>query len=219
MVNQNYDRLMEREIAGIEEGKRPRLLLHSCCGPCSTAVTERLSEHFDFTVFFYNPNITDAKEYQRRLKTQIRFLEARYGEGKEDCFLGIEEGVYDPKRFEAFAEKMSSEPEGGRRCALCFEMRLRETGKKAKEEDYDYFTTTLTVSPMKNAQVINSLGMKIGEEMGVSFLPSDFKKRAGYQRSIELSREYELYRQHFCGCRYSAANGGGTFGAEEKKEG
>lgn len=208
MVKENFDHQMEQVIAGISEGKRMKLLLHSCCGPCSTAVTERLEEHFDFTVFFYNPNITEPEEYQKRLKTQIRFLEERYGKIESKCFLGFEEGRYDSQRFESFAKEMAQEPEGGGRCIRCFALRLRETAEKAKSEGYDYFTTTLTVSPMKNAQIINELGKEIGEEVGIPFLPSDFKKRAGYQRSIELSKEFELYRQHFCGCRYSMPENG-----------
>ena len=194
----NYDRKMREQIAKMEG--RPSLLLHSCCGPCSTAVIERVAEDFDVTVFYYNPNIDDREEYELRKANQIDYIQKRYG---KDGPVGFLEGAYDPSVFFEKCRGHEGDPEGGERCRLCFELRLTETARKAKELDFDYFATTLTVSPMKNAQIINLLGEAIGAENGVNFLFSDFKKRGGYQRSIELSREYGLYRQHYCGCSLS----------------
>ena len=194
----NYDKKMQEQIRSMTG--RPKLLLHSCCGPCSTAVIERVAEDFDVTVFYYNPNIDDRDEYELRRNNQVSYIRKRYGENGPVKFL---EGNYDPQRFLAMTQGHEEDPEGGARCVICFEMRLEEAARKAKELGFDYFTTTLTVSPMKNAQIIDPLGEKIGEDVGIHFLYSDFKKRGGYQRSIELSREYGLYRQHFCGCRFS----------------
>ena len=205
-MKENYDRLMEKEISRMEEttaeGKKPRILLHSCCGPCSTSVIERLADRFDITVFFYNPNIDDREEYEIRKVNQIKYIETRYGKEGPVSFT---EGPYDVEAFTAFGEKLPEEPEGGKRCALCFGLRLEKAAEAASEGGYDCFATTLTVSPMKNPQVINSIGLQAGERFGVKYLVSDFKKRAGYQRSIELSNEYDLYRQHFCGCTYGKA--------------
>jgi hypothetical protein len=194
----NYDKKMLEQIEGMEG--RPRLLLHSCCGPCSTAVIERVLEHFDVTVFYYNPNIDDEEEYELRKYNQIKYIRKRYGEEGPVKFL---EGEHDPGRFLEGTEGHEEDPEGGERCRLCFALRLSETAHNAKELGFDYFTTTLTVSPMKDPQTINPLGEAIGRAYGVEYLFSDFKKKGGYQRSIELSRKYGLYRQHFCGCRFS----------------
>jgi len=194
----NYDKRMQEQISKMQG--RPKLLLHSCCGPCSTAVIERVAEVFDVTVFYYNPNIDDWEEYELRRANQERYIRARYGDEGVVKFL---EGKYDPERFLALVRGHEEDPEGGSRCGICFEMRLEEAARKARELGFDYFTTTLTVSPMKNAQVINPLGERIGEEHRIPYLFSDFKKRGGYQRSIELAREYGLYRQHFCGCGFS----------------
>lgn len=193
----NYDKLMQKIIAGFES--RPTILLHSCCGPCSTSVIERLVDDFEVTVFFYNPNIDDRDEYELRKQNQIKYINERYGEEKVHFI----EGKYDVDTFLEFAEPLSDAPEGGARCALCFEFRLRETARLAAEKIFNFFSTTLTVSPMKNASVINQIGLETAEKTGVKFLVSDFKKRGGYQRSIELSKEYDLYRQHFCGCGFS----------------
>lgn len=198
MNNINYDKEMQKRIASLE-GK-PKLLLHSCCGPCSTSVIERLSEDFDITVFFYNPNIDDEEEYVRRRENQIKYINERYGENGPIKFL---EGKYDPESFLAFAEELKDQPEGGARCTLCFELRLREAAAAALKNNCELFATTLTVSPMKHPVLINNLGEKAGKEYGIEYLVSDFKKRAGFQRSLELSKEYELYRQHFCGCTFS----------------
>jgi predicted adenine nucleotide alpha hydrolase (AANH) superfamily ATPase len=174
---------------------RPRLLLHSCCGPCSTAVLERLCRHFDVTLHYYNPNIQPAKEYQKRLETQ-REVCRRLG-------ITVVEEPYDDGEFMAAAAGLEDEPEGGRRCTECFRLRLQKTAEAARAGGYDYFTTTLTVSPHKNAPLINELGQRAADEWGVPFLPSDFKKREGYKRSIALSAEYGLYRQDYCGCLFS----------------
>lgn len=198
-VKKNYDLIMQK-IAAECEGKNPKLLLHSCCGPCSTACIERLAENFDITVFYYNPNIDDKEEYELRRDEQIRYIKEKYG---TDGRIGFIEGKYDVENFLKFAEPMGDLKEGGARCSLCFEMRLAETAAAAKKNNFDFFATTLTVSPMKNAEIINRIGLDIQESHGVKFLVSDFKKRAGYQRSIELSKEYGLYRQHYCGCGFS----------------
>ena len=198
-VKTNYDLLMQNMIKD-HEGGRPKILLHSCCGPCSTACIERLAEDCDITVFYYNPNIDDEDEYKLRRDEQIRYINERYGESQNVNFL---EGRYDVQSFLDFAEPMADLEEGGGRCVLCFELRLRAAASEAKEKNSDFFATTLTVSPMKNAEVINKLGLQIEDTYGVRFLVSDFKKRAGFQRSIELSNEHGLYRQHYCGCSFS----------------
>lgn len=194
----NYDKKMQEQVRELQG--RPRLLLHSCCGPCSTAVIERVTEHFDVTVFYFNPNIDDGQEYALRRDNQIAYIQKRYGQKGPVGFL---EGEYEPQVFLECAAGHEKDPEGGDRCRLCFALRLRETARLARQLGYDYFTTTLTVSPMKDTRIINSLGADLGAEYGVEYLFSDFKKRDGYRRSIELSKEYGLYRQHFCGCVFS----------------
>lgn len=198
---ENYDLLMQKIISDIEG--RPRLLLHSCCGPCSTSVIERLAEDFDLTVFFYNPNIDDEEEYIKRRDNQIKYIEERYGSENTVKFI---EGRYNSEDFLKAASPMANLKEGGERCRMCFELRLRETAAFAAEKNFDFFSTTLTVSPMKNADIINRTGLEAEAVYGVRYLVSDFKKRAGYQRSIELSKEYGLYRQHFCGCSFSVSD-------------
>ncbi|MBQ4340798.1 MAG: epoxyqueuosine reductase QueH [Firmicutes bacterium] len=200
-VKKNYDLIMQKMIKD-HEGGRPKVLLHSCCGPCSTACIERLAEDCDVTVFYYNPNIDNEDEYKLRRDEQIRYINERYGPSGKVNYL---EGRYDVENFLAFAQSMADLKEGGGRCSLCFELRLRETASEAKEKNFDLFATTLTVSPMKNAEIINEIGIKLEKEYDVRFLVSDFKKRAGFQRSIELSKEYGLYRQHYCGCSFSKA--------------
>lgn len=192
----NYQLLTDAETAALA-GRRPRLLLHSCCGPCSSYVLEYLSAFFDITVLFYGPNIQPESEYLLRLAHQRRVLE-RFGVGIMEC-------TYDGGAFTRAVRGLESEPEGGERCTECFRLRLEETAKRAAEAGFEYYCTTLTVSPHKDAQRINALGAEIGERYGVKWLPSDFKKRGGYQRSIELAREMELYRQDYCGCLYSKA--------------
>lgn len=189
----NYDALMMEEVRKLD-GKRT-LLMHSCCGPCSTACIERLKDYFDITVLYYNPNIEPLEEYNKRKETQksvLRRLNIKYMDSD-----------YDNETFRLLTKELKDEPEGGKRCTVCFSLRLKETAKRAKENDFDYFTTTLTVSPHKNSELINKLGIEIGEYVGVKFLVADFKKREGYKRSIELSKEFDLYRQNYCGCLYS----------------
>ena len=177
----------------------PRLLLHSCCAPCSSYVLEYLSQYFEITVLYYNPNIFPEEEYRKRVEEQQRLigtLPTRYP-------VTFAEGRYQPEEFFAVAKGLEDVPEGGERCRKCFRLRLEETAKLAAEGKYDYYTTTLSISPLKNAQALNEIGQELETVYKVPYLPSDFKKRGGYQRSIELSREYELYRQNFCGCVYS----------------
>lgn len=193
----NYDLEMQKIIKRLN-GEKPRLLLHSCCAPCSTAVIERLVEDFNVTVFYFNPNITESEEYNLRLNEQRRYIAEKYGDE-----VGFIEGRYKSREFFEIAEGLTKEPEGGKRCEKCFELRLSETAKIAKENGYRYFCTTLTVSPHKNVELLNSVGLSVGEIYGVEFLPSDFKKRGGYLRSCELSEKSGLYRQNYCGCVYS----------------
>ena len=194
MQQRNYQREMDALIASL--GVRPRLLLHSCCGPCSSACLERLAPHFYIDVFFYNPNILPAEEWEKRLFWQRHLLEA--------APFGKDVGLIVPERDEAAfrhaAAGLEGESEGGARCTECFVLRLSRTAAAAREGGYDFFATTLTVSPHKNAPLINAIGEKLAGEYGVSWLPSDFKKRDGYRRSIALSHEYGLYRQIWCGC-------------------
>ena len=196
MVKRDYRKEMEAEIARLD-GRKPKLLLHSCCGPCSSAVLERLCAHFQVTLLYYNPNIEPEAEYLHRLSEQKRLLELTGNAEWMEC-------GYDHEAFEAFAPAMAEEPEGGKRCLACFALRLNETARRAKEGGFEYFTTTLSVSPHKNAEVINRIGQEAGEKAGVKYLFADFKKQNGYLRSLELSRQYGLYRQNYCGCRYSA---------------
>lgn len=182
----------------------PRLLLHSCCAPCSSYCLEYLCKYFAITVFYYNPNISAQTEYRKRVEEQKRLIACYNKEGK-GYPIEVVEGLYEPFSFFEMAKGYETCPEGGERCFRCFDLRLRETAIRAKESSYDYFATTLTISPLKNAQKINEIGMKLAEEYGVKWLPSDFKKKNGYKRSIELSAEYNLYRQDYCGCAYSKA--------------
>ena len=192
----NYDREMEEEIAELG-GRRPTLLLHSCCGPCSSAVLERLREHFRVTVLYYNPNIEPEAEYLHRKAEQERLLEILGGD------IGWLPCEYDHEAFAAFAPGMAAEPEGGNRCLVCFAMRLNRTAELAKEHGFEYFTTTLSVSPHKNADNVNHAGEEAARRSGVKYLYADFKKKNGYLRSLQLSAEYGLYRQNYCGCLYS----------------
>lgn len=200
MNRKNYQREMEQEIANIEkEGRVPTLLLHSCCAPCSSYVLEYLSRYFRITVFYYNPNIYPEEEYRMRVREQQEFIRrfpAKYR-------ISFVEGAYDTERFYAFARDMKDLPEGGERCFRCYELRLSEAGRLAWERGFDYFTTTLSISPLKNAEKLNEIGERIGAELGVRYLISDFKKKNGYKRSTELSKEYGMYRQDYCGCVYS----------------
>ena len=180
-----------------------RLLLHSCCGPCSTAVIERLLESGEYavTVYYYNPNITDPAEYEHRKAEQQRFLKEYCAE--KGIGIGFIEGDYDPQLFLDAAKGMEGLPEGGKRCRMCFELRLLSAAKLAKERGYDCFDTTLSVSPYKNYDVICEVGRQLEQAFGVEFLAGNYKKKDGYRRSVELSKQYGLYRQHYCGCEFS----------------
>ena len=196
----NYQKELDRLIGQIQkENKVPSLFLHSCCAPCSSYVLEYLSKYFDITVFYYNPNIYPEEEYRKRVQEITRLVNSMEFEHP----VKLIEGRYDPQEFFRMAKGLEDIPEGGERCFRCYRQRMEEAAKLAKEGGYDYFTTTLTISPLKNAAWLNELGQKAGELAGVRFLPSDFKKKGGYQRSIQLSKEYDLYRQNFCGCVFS----------------
>ncbi len=193
----NYQKELEDIIKGLE--KAPTLLLHSCCAPCSSYVIEYLSRYFEITVFYYNPNISPEEEYRYRteeVKRLIRELPTEHP-------VHFIEGKYDPERFYEAARGLEKVPEGGERCEKCFRLRLSEAAEYAEKGGFDYYTTTLTISPMKNAALLNSIGMEEAEGRSIVWLPSDFKKKNGYHRSVELSQEYGLYRQDFCGCVFS----------------
>ena len=177
----------------------PHLLLHACCAPCSSYTIEYLSQYFRITLFYYNPNIAPSEEYIHRVNEIKRFVK----QFRTQNPVTLIEGEYNPKKFYDTVKGLENEPEGGIRCRKCFELRLSESARIAKELGCDYFTTTLTISPMKDAQVLNEVVEEQCEAFGIKRLPSDFKKKGGYKRSIELSREYGLYRQNFCGCIYS----------------
>ena len=205
----NYNQVMKEIIDSLENV--PRLLLQSCCGPCSTEVITRLTPYFDITVLYYNPNIEPKDEYEKRKKEQIRFIKTFKPINKLE-FMDCD---YDNESFLKIAKGLEKEPEGGKRCHECYKLRLEKTAKIAKENNYDYFGTTLTVSPYKNALLINEIGEKLAKEYDIKFLYSDFKKENGYKKSIEYSKEYKLYRQDYCGCHYSLEfsqkhNGGET---------
>ncbi len=199
----NYQRELDKLINNIEEtGKRPRLLLHACCAPCSSYVMEYLSSWFDICVYFYNPNIDTREEYDKRAE-ELRSMIQRM---KVPVRLIVAE--YDPESFYRMARGHEKDPERGERCRLCYELRLKETARLLKElsekgESFDFFCTTLSISPLKDAKALNDIGERIAASEGLSFLPSDFKKRNGYKRSIELSAIYGLYRQDYCGCVFS----------------
>ena len=211
----NYQKQLE-EVIKQEKNNRKKLLIHSCCAPCSSYVLEYLREYFDITVFFYNPNISSSVEYEKRLQEEIRLIEAYNKQVENGDFenmnstenarmIKIMEVGYEPSEFFEAVKGYEHCKEGGDRCYKCFELRLRKSAKVAKEGGFDYFTTTLTISPLKNANWLNEIGRLEGEKEGVLFLPSDFKKKDGYKRSIQLSKDFELYRQDFCGCGFSKA--------------
>jgi predicted adenine nucleotide alpha hydrolase (AANH) superfamily ATPase len=196
----NYQKLCEEEISKASAGERvPSVLLHSCCAPCSSYCIEYLSQYFHVTVFYYNPNIYPDSEYYHRVKEQQEFINrfpAKYP-------VGFIEGDFDTQEFYKAAKGLEQEPERGARCTECFRLRLGRTAEVASEKRFDYFTSTLTISPMKDAALLNQIGSEMGEVHGVKWLPSDFKKKNGYLRSCELSREYGIYRQDYCGCVFS----------------
>ncbi len=200
MNQRNYQRELEQIIERWKKESRvPRLLLHSCCAPCSSYVLEYLSQYFQITVFYYNPNISPAEEYEKRLEEQRRLVEEIPARNP----ISFQAGLYEPERFFSMSQGHEEDPEGGERCFRCYRMRLAETARLAKKGGYDYFTTTLTISPLKNAAKLNQIGQELSEIYEVACLPSDFKKKNGYRRSVELSAQYGLYRQNYCGCVYS----------------
>ena len=197
----NYQKELDKVIAQNErEGKTPRLLLHVCCAPCSSYCLEYLSQYFEITVFYYNPNISIKEEYEHRLNEEKRLVRQMPFKNP----VTVIEGAYDPNEFFDAVKGLENEPEGGKRCEKCFELRLGSAAKLAADRGFDYFTTTLTISPLKNAELLNTIGAREAERCGASWLYSDFKKREGYKHSIELSREYDLYRQNYCGCIFSS---------------
>lgn len=193
----NYDLEMEKQIENIEEGTP--ILLHACCAPCSSACLERLANYFRVTIFYYNPNITEEEEYNKRLneiKNFIKVFKTKYE-------IKLIEGNYDPNEFFNISQGLEDEPERGRRCFKCYKLRLEETARIADEYNFKYFCTTLTLSPHKNSNWVNEIGSELDMKYNSTYLYSDFKKKERYKRSIELSREYNLYRQDYCGCIYS----------------
>ncbi|MGI6721788.1 MAG: epoxyqueuosine reductase QueH [Anaerovoracaceae bacterium] len=182
---------------------RPSVLLHSCCGPCSTACVERLVPDYEVTVYFYNPNITDEEEYEKRKEAQLLFIEKFNEDPLNPYTVGFKEGPYDKRHFYEVCRGLEKEPEGGRRCQECFDLRLKKTAEEASMLGYDCFTTTLTVSSHKDYSVISRIGKRASGIYGVDFLDIDFKKKAGFQRSVELSKKYGLYRQDYCGCEFA----------------
>lgn len=191
----NYQKELEKVINSLEN--KPRLLLHACCAPCSSYVLEYLSKYFDITILYYNPNISPEGEFIKRLE-EVKKLIKKMNLNVDVINLGYENEI-----FEKTIEGLKNEPEGGRRCFKCYELRLRKAMIYAKENNFDYCTTTLTISPYKNANKLNEIGKKLEDEIGIRYLYSDFKKNEGYKRSIELSKIYDLYRQNYCGCIYS----------------
>ena len=196
-MNINYQKKLEELVENLDY--TPKLLLHSCCAPCSSRCIEYLSNYFDITILYYNPNISPIEEYEKRKKEQIKFINEFKSKNKLD-YMDI---YYDYNEFDSIAKGLEQEPEGGKRCFKCYNLRLEKTALKAKENNYDYFGTTLTVSPYKNSQILNQIGEDLSKKYDIKYLYSDFKKNEGYKRSIELSKIYNLYRQDYCGCIYS----------------
>lgn len=202
----NYQTELDKIIEGIDKANPPRLLLHACCAPCASYVLEYLSAYFDITVYYFNPNISPEGEFYKRFAEVKRLIAALPAKNE----IKLVQGTYNYEYFLDIAAGLEEVPEGGERCFRCYRMRLERTAALAQAEGFDYFCTTLSISPLKNAQKINEIGAALAQQYGVKWLPSDFKKREGYKRSIELSAAYRLYRQNFCGCVYSKA-------AQEKK--
>lgn len=199
-MNRNYQRELDGLITEQEKsGCIPSLFLHSCCAPCSSYCLEYLSEYFKVTLFYYNPNIYPPQEYTTRVEEQKRLIEELMPKNP----IRFMEGRYEPREFYTAVKGLEKEPEGGERCIKCYELRLKEAAKFAKEGGFDYFTTSLSISPLKKADKLMEIGTKLSEEFGVAYLPSDFKKKGGYQRSVLMSKEHHLYRQDYCGCIFS----------------
>ena len=199
-MGKNYDKLLEDLMKSyLNKNQVPRILLHSCCAPCSSYVIEYLSKYCDLTILYYNPNISPQEEYEKRKQEQKRLIQEMTTIHKIDMI----DCDYENELYEEAIRGLENEPERGSRCSVCFKLRLEKTASIAKKSHYDYFGTTLTVSPYKNSDLINEIGISIGDEYQIPFLTANFKKRNGYKRSIELSKEYGLYRQNYCGCKYS----------------
>lgn len=197
---ENYQKLLDKEIEKITaEGRTPTLLIHSCCAPCSSYVLEYLSRYFEITDFYYNPNIQPEEEYEKRARELEHLIERLPVKNK----IKFMEGRYYPDKYLEAVKGLENEPEGGKRCTECFKLRLFEAARVCQELGLEYFTTTLTISPMKDPVRLNDIGRQAAAEYGVKFLPSEFRKKGGYLRSIELSKEYDLYRQDYCGCVFS----------------
>ena len=199
-MNENYYKLGQKQLENIS--KKKKLLLHSCCAPCSSHVISYLTKYFDITVLYYNPNISPKNEYEKRKEEQIRLIKEIDKINKID----IIDCDYENDIYEKEIKGLEDEPERGKRCTVCFNLRLSKTALLAKNLNYDYFCTTLTVSPYKNSNLINEIGIELEKKYGVKWLYSDFKKDNGYKHSIELSKQYNLYRQNYCGCKYSIRN-------------
>lgn len=199
----NYQKELEKVISKIDSLEEiPTLLLHSCCAPCSSYVLEYLANYFKITIFYYNPNISPKEEFDKRMEEQKRLIRELTVKNKVEFI----EGNYDNSKYENAIQGLEFEKEGGSRCHICYQLRLEETAKLAKEKGFNYFTTTLSISPYKNAKVLNEIGEELEKIYHVNYLYADFKKKDGYKRSIELSRIYHLYRQDYCGCKYSKRN-------------
>ena len=203
LKKEDYQGRLDRLIEQYAGKSRPKLLLHSCCAPCSSYCLEYLLPYFDITLYYYNPNITEKAEYTHRVDEVKRLTEVLY----RDCGYkaAVSEGEYEPERFLEAVRGYEDQPEGGLRCMKCFRLRLSKAAEYAAKNGFDLFSTTLTISPLKNAAALNAIGCEQAEIFGVEFMPSDFKKKNGYKRSIELSRKYGLYRQDYCGCAFSKA--------------
>ena len=197
-MKENYNNLFKNEVANFD--KKHSILLHSCCAPCSSHVISVLKDYFDITIFYYNPNISPIQEYEKRKQEQINFIK------QLDCGIKIMDCDYDNDVYEECIKGLENEKEGGARCLKCFRLRLEKTAKLASVNNFDYFCTTLTVSPYKNSQVINNIGKELMNIYNVKWLYSDFKKEEGYKHSIALSKQYNLYRQDYCGCIYFIRN-------------
>lgn len=196
-MNRNYYQEFLNITSNIDKSHKPTLLLHVCCAPCSSHCLSVLEPYFDITVFYYNPNIQPFEEYQRRLEEEKRYLSVVHPN------INVIDVEYDGEKFDELAKGLENLKEGGERCKKCYRLRLERTAKFAKENGFDYFTTTLTVSPYKHSATLNEIGEEVANAYGVSYLFSDFKKQNGYQHSIELSKQYNLYRQDYCGCKFS----------------
>ena len=197
---ENYQRILDNELQRIaDSGRVPTLLLHSCCAPCSSYVLEYLSRYFSITVLYYNPNIAPYEEFARRAEEQKRLI----GQMPHHHPVSLIVSDYSPDKFAEIAKGHEDDPEGGDRCFACYRLRLEEAAHAAREGGFDYFTTTLSISPLKSASKLNEIGKALSDQYGVAYLLSDFKKREGYKRSCQLSTEYGLYRQDYCGCIYS----------------